>query len=101
MQHYAAHISAGEGKGMDKQKAAMYREGLQLAIQKLTAGTATPPPDALMPAAGAVQQRSMGTGKRPSVAQAEMMGDALQMAAPSQNQVVNEIAAPGKPPTAG
>jgi hypothetical protein len=30
-----------------------------------------------------------------------MMGDALQMSAPSQNQVINEIAAPGKPPTAG
>ena len=102
MQHYASHISAGEGKGMDKQKAAMYREGLQLAIAKITAGTATPPPDNLIPAAaGAVQQRGVGTGKRPSVAQAEMMGDALQMAAPSQNQVVNEIAAPGKPPTAG
>jgi hypothetical protein len=101
MQHYASHIAAGEGKGMDKQKAAMYREGLQIAISKLTAGTATPPPSDLMPAGAAVQQRSIGTGKRPSVAQANMMGDALQMAAPSQNQVVNEIAAPGKPPTAG
>jgi hypothetical protein len=100
MQHYASHIAAGEGKGMDKQKAAMYREGLQLAIQKLTAGTATPPPDNLMPA-GAVQQRSMGTGRRPSVAQANMMGDALQTVAPSQGQTINEVAAPAKPPTAG
>ena len=101
MQHYAAHIAAGEAKGMDKQKAATYREGLQLAIAKLTAGTATEPPEGLLPAAGAVQQRSMGTGKRPSVAQANMMGEALQASSPSQGQAINEIAAPGKPPTAG
>jgi hypothetical protein len=101
MQHYAAHIAAGEAKGMDKQKAATYREGLQLAIAKLTAGTATEPPEGLLPAAGAVQQRSMGTGKRPSVAQANMMGEALQASSPSQGQAIHEIAAPSKPPTAG
>jgi hypothetical protein len=93
------HIQQAEGKGMDKQKLQIYKEGLKMAYDKLTSGLNAPPVDQLMPAAGATGGQR-GGGRRPSVAQANMAGEALSESSPSQLGTINEIAAPGKPPTA-
>lgn len=102
LQHYATHITQGEAKGLPKDKIAMYKEGLKFAYDKLTAGLNAPPVDDVFPASGGASSgggKASG-GKRPSVAQAEMMGQALAETIPSQGATINEIAAPAKPPTA-
>lgn len=99
LEHYMGHLTQGEGKGMDKQKIQMYQEGLKLAYEKLTAGQSMPPASDLMPAAAAPGVGG-GGGRRPSVAQAEMMGESVAEVAPSQFQTIGAIAAPPKPPTA-
>lgn len=103
LQHYATHIGQGEAKGVPKDKIAMYKQGLKLAYDKLTAGLNAPPVDQVVPAiaGGAGGGGRPSVGKRPSVAQAEMMGEALAESIPSQGATINQIAAPSKPPTAG
>ena len=70
-----------------------------MAYDKMTAGLNAPPVDQIMPAA-AVGRSGGGGGRRPSVAQANMAGEALAESSPSQLGTINTIAAPGKPPTA-
>jgi hypothetical protein len=67
------------------------------AYAHLTAGMAAPPVEDMMPAAGAMPRRSGGGGSI-SVAQAEQANLAVS---PDQFAGVTDIAAPGKPPTAG
>jgi len=101
LQHYMTHIQQAEGKGMDKKKLQLFKEGLKMAYDKLTAGMNVPPVDQIMPAAaGGGGGGRGGGGRRPSVAQANMAGEALAASSPSQLGEINRIAAPGKPPTA-
>ena len=100
LQHYMTHIQQAEGKGMDKQKLQIYKEGLKMAYEKMTAGLNAPPVDQVMPAAAVGRSGGGGGGRRPSVAQANMAGEALAQSQPNQFGTINEIAAPAKPPTA-
>lgn len=100
LQHYMTHIQQAEGKGIDKQKLQIYKEGLKMAYEKMTAGLNAPPVDQVMPAAAVGRSGGGGGGRRPSVAQANMAGEALAQSQPNQLGTINEIAAPGKPPTA-
>jgi hypothetical protein len=93
------HIQQAEGKGMDKKKLQLFKEGLKMAYDKLTAGMNVPPVDQIMPAAAGGGGMG-GGGRRPSVAQANMAGEALAASSPSQLGEINQVAAPGKPPTA-
>jgi hypothetical protein len=101
LQHYMTHLQQAEGKGMDKKKLQLFKEGLKMAYDKLTAGMNVPPVDQVIPAvAGAGGGGRGGGGRRPSVAQANMAGEALAASSPSQLGEINQVAAPGKPPTA-
>ena len=99
LQHFIAHLAAAEQKGGDKKQLALMKDGLKVAYQKLTAGLRNAPQiDEMFPAAAAGASGGRGGGRRPSVAQANL---AKQEAPPTQNQTIQTIAAPPKPPTAG
>lgn len=103
LQHFIGHLTAAEQKGGDKQQLAIMRDGLKAAYAKLTAGLQnTPSIDDIMPAAAAAQGGGGGGGaRRPSAAQANLVQQAQQEILPTQNQTIQQIAAPAKPPTAG
>jgi hypothetical protein len=101
LQHFVGHLTQAEAKGGDKKQIAQMRDGLKLAYAKLTAGLNAPPAEEVIPAAAAAAVKGAGGGKRPSVAQAEAMGQATSEQMPNQFQTINAIAAPPKPPTAG
>jgi hypothetical protein len=100
LQHFVGHLTQAEAKGGDKKQIAQMRDGLKMAYAKLTAGLNAPPAEEVIPAAAAAVKGG-GGGKRPSVAQAEAMGQATSEQMPNQFQTINAIAAPPKPPTAG
>jgi hypothetical protein len=103
LEHFATHINQAEAKGTDKNKIAQFKEGLKLAYNKMTAGLNVPPLEKVLPAVANAPRQSgpMAGGGRPSVAQAEMMGQPTSEQIPSQFQTINAIAAPQKPTTAG
>ena len=99
LEHFVMHINQAEMKGADKAKIGEYKQMVKQAYQHLTAGMAAPPVDQIMPAAGAgMPTGGRGGGGRVSAAQAQQATDAMP---PDQFAGVNEIAAPGRPPTAG
>ena len=97
LEHFIMHINQAEMKGADKNKIAEYKQMVKEAYAHLTTGMAAPPVEDMMPAAGAMPRRS-GGGGRISMAQAEQANLAVS---PDQFAGVTDIAAPGKPPTAG
>jgi hypothetical protein len=97
LEHFIMHINQAEMKGADKNKIAEYKQMVKEAYAHITAGMAAPPVEDMMPAAGAMPRRS-GGGGRISMAQAEQANLAVS---PDQFAGVTDIAAPGKPPTAG
>jgi hypothetical protein len=97
LEHFIMHINQAEMKGADKNKIAEYKQMVKQAYQHITAGMAAPPVEDMMPAAGSMPRRS-GGGGRVSVAQAEQANLAVN---PDQFTGVTNVAAPGKPPTAG
>ena len=86
LEHFVMHINQAEMKGADKAKIGEYKQMVKQAYQHLTAAGAG------MPTGG------RGGGGRVSAAQAQQATDAMP---PDQFAGVNEIAAPGRPPTAG
>lgn len=99
LEHFITHVNQAEMKGADRNKIAEYKQMVQQAYQHLTAGMQAPPIDQIMPAAGAgMPSGGGGGGGRVSAAQAQQATEAIS---PDQFSGVNQIAAPGKPPTAG
>ena len=98
LEHFVMHINQAEMKGADRQKVGEYKQMVQQAYKHLTAGMQAPPVDQIMPAAGAGMPSGGGAGGRVSAAQAQQATEAIS---PDQFSGVNQIAAPGKPPTAG
>lgn len=98
LEHFITHINQAEMKGADRAKIAEYKQMVQEAYKHLTAGMQAPPIDQMMPAVGAMPTGGGGGVGRVSAAQAQQATEAI---APDQFSGVNQIAAPGKPPTAG
>jgi hypothetical protein len=99
LEHFITHVNQAEMKGADRTKIAEYKQMVQEAYKHLTAGMQAPPIDQMMPAAGAGMPSGRGGGGgRVSAAQAQQATEAIS---PDQFSGVNQIAAPGKPPTAG
>jgi hypothetical protein len=98
LEHFITHINQAEMKGADRNKIAEYKQMVQEAYKHLTAGMQAPPIDQMMPAAGAMPTGGGGGVGRVSAAQAQQATEAIS---PDQFSGVNQIAAPGKPPTAG
>jgi hypothetical protein len=99
LEHFITHLNQAEMKGADRNKIAEYKQMVQEAYKHLTAGMQAPPIDQMMPAAGAgMPSGGGGGGGRVSAAQAQQATEAIS---PDQFSGVNQIAAPGKPPTAG
>jgi hypothetical protein len=99
VQHFIAHVQNAEAKGADKKQIAEYKKAVSEAINYLTAGQAPISEGDLFPAA--TGGGGGGGGRRPSTAQATAMGEAVGTQNPSQNNAVNQVAAPPKPVTAG
>ena len=97
VQHFLAHIDQAEKKGADKKLISQMRAQAKAAIDHLTKGQAPQMDQNVMPAATmpAMSQR------RPSVAQSEAVAKAVSTIDPTQVGVVDRIASPPKPPTAG
>jgi hypothetical protein len=100
VQHFIGHVQNAEAKGADKKQIAEYKKAVSEAIKHLTAGQATISEGDLFPAA-AGGGGGGGGGRRPSMAQATAIGEAVGTNNPSQNNAVNQVAAPPKPVTAG
>jgi hypothetical protein len=99
LEHFITHVNQAEMKGADRAKIAEYKQMVQEAYKHLTAGMQAPPIDQIMPAASAgMPSGGGGGGGRVSAAQAQQATEAIS---PDQFSGVNQIAAPGKPPTAG
>jgi hypothetical protein len=99
LEHFITHVNQAEMKGADRAKIAEYKQMVKQAYQHITAGMAAPPIDQIMPVAGAgMPTGGRGGGGRVSAAQAQQATEAIL---PDQFSGVNQIAAPGKPPTAG
>ena len=98
VQHFIGHVQNAEAKGADKKQIAEYKKAVSEAIKHLTAGQATISEGDLFPAAAG---GGGGGGRRPSMAQATAIGEAVGTNNPSQNNAVNQVAAPPKPVTAG
>jgi hypothetical protein len=98
LEHFITHVNQAEMKGADRAKIAEYKQMVQEAYKHLTAGMQAPPIDQMMPAAGAGMPSGGGGVGRVSAAQAQQATEAIS---PDQFSGVNQIAAPGKPPTAG
>ena len=97
VQHFLAHADQAEKKGADKKLVAEVRAQAKAAIDHLTKGQAPKMDQNVMPAASMPAMRQ----RKPSVAQAEVVADASKQVQPSQMGVVDRIATPPKPPTAG
>jgi hypothetical protein len=97
IQHFLAHADQAEKKGADKKLISQMRAQAKAAIDHLTKGQAPQMDQNVMPAATmpAMSQR------RPSVAQSEAVAKAVTAIDPTQVGVVDRIASPPKPPTAG
>ena len=97
VQHFLAHIDQAEKKGADKKLISQMRAQAKAAIDHLTKGQAPQMDQNVMPAATmpAMSQR------RPSVAQSEAVAKAVSTIDPTQMGVVDRVASPPNPPTAG
>jgi len=96
LEHFVGHINQAEKKGMPKQQVAQYRKAALDAHNHLTKGMHVPPPPGFRPAAA----MPPAGGRRPVVAQAKEVGQAVAPSAPDQATQITNIAAPPKPPTA-
>ena len=102
IEHFGQHIAAAEAKGADPKVITEFRAMAKQAVDHLTASMAPQNPQNVMPAAAAGMPMSappMGRQRRVSMAQAEGAAESVPMNQ-SLMGVVNEVAAPPKPPTA-
>ena len=100
MKHFADHVGAAEAKGADRQMVAQYKQAYKQAIAHLTAGQATPPPPDIVPAVAASGGEGGGIPST-SVAKQKMLIEQFDAQNQSQNEIVNRIANPPRPVTAG
>jgi hypothetical protein len=96
MEHFVNHIQAAQVKGMPVEQLAQYKQALAQAHKHLTQGHGTPPPPDIAPAAA-------GAVSAPQVTAAGLreVGQAVGSANPSQSNLVQQLANPPRPPTAG
>lgn len=96
MEHFVGHLQAAQAKGMPNEELAQYKQALSEAQKHLTQGHGTPPPPDMAPAAaGAVG------GARVTAAGMRQVGQTTEAANPSQAGLINQLANPPRPPTAG
>jgi hypothetical protein len=102
LEHFMGHIMQAEAKGMDSKMISQFRSAAEQAFSHLTAGHGTPPPEGLIPAAagGAPSPAAGGRTGRVALGQSREFGK-LEGEVPTQFGMVNDVANPPKPPTAG
>jgi hypothetical protein len=107
MNHFQQHVAAAEAKGGNAQKIAEYKNLYKQAVSQLYAGQQAQQNPNAMPAAAMPARGGGGGGggggmrRPPSVAQQEATMSAVEGTFPSQQSVINQIANPPKPVTAG
>ena len=94
------HIGQAEAKGMDAKQLSEFKSAAQQAFEHLTAGHGTPFPEDLMPAAGGGMPMPGAKTGRVALGQSREVGKASEEI-PTQFGMVNDVANPPKPPTAG
>jgi hypothetical protein len=92
IEHYAGHIKQAEAKGAAGQTTGPFKKAMNQAVKHLTAGQVQNIPTDVMPAANAPIVGRRG----PSMP--EFGGNFKE---PSQPGIVQSVATPPKPPTAG
>jgi hypothetical protein len=102
LEHFMGHIMQAEAKGMDSKMISQFRSAAEQAFSHLTAGHGTPPPEGLIPAAagGTPSPAAGGRTGRVALGQSREFGK-LEGEVPTQFGMVNDVANPPKPPTAG
>lgn len=99
LEHFMGHIMQAQAKGADSKQLAEFRSSAEKAFQHLTAGQGTPMHPALEVAAAPPSMGGARAG-RVSLGQSREAGEAAAEI-PTQFGMINEVANPPKPPTAG
>jgi len=101
LKHFNEHIAAAEVKGADKKALQKYKEAYYQAAAHLTKGHNGPPVPDIAPAAAHGGGGHHPAAPRPSAARQKIAGEIYGQNSQSQAGLVNNIANPPKPPTAG
>ena len=99
LEHFMGHIMQAQAKGADSKQLAEFRSSAEKAFMHLTAGQGTPMHPALEVAAAPPAMGGARAG-RVSLGQSREAGEAAAEI-PTQFGMINEVANPPKPPTAG
>jgi hypothetical protein len=99
LEHFMGHIMQAQAKGMDSKQINEFRSSAEKAFQHLTAGQNIPMHPDLQPAASPPALGGRMSG-RVSLGQSREAGKAAEEI-PTQFGMVNDVANPPKPPTAG
>lgn len=99
LEHFMGHIMQAQAKGADSKQLAEFRSSAEKAFMHLTAGQGTPMHPALEVAAAPPAMGGARAG-RVSLGQSREAGQAAEEI-PTQFGMVNDVANPPKPPTAG
>ena len=100
LKHFSEHVAAAEAKGGAAEKIGEYKKMYAQAVAHLTKGQNIPPPPEIKPAA-ARGGGGGGGGGRPSAAREKLTGEVYSAGIQNQASVVQDIANPAKPVTAG
>ena len=99
IKHFAGHLKQAEAKGTPHKMLAPFYDAMNQAVHHLSGGMVKGVPDNVVPAAahhGA--PRGHGRAPKPHAQTAQAVGSLVQ--SPGQDNMVNNIANPPKPPTA-
>jgi hypothetical protein len=99
IKHFAGHLKQAEAKGTPHKMLAPFYDSMNQAVHHLSGGMVKGVPDNVVPAAahhGA--PRGHGRAPKPHAHTAQAVGSLVQ--SPGQDNMVNNIANPPKPPTA-
>jgi hypothetical protein len=99
LEHFMGHIMQAQAKGVDSRQVSEFRSAAERAFSHLTSGQGVAPHPALQPAAAPPAMGGSRAG-RVSLGQSREAGQAADEI-PTQFGMVNEVANPPKPPTAG
>jgi hypothetical protein len=99
IEHFMGHVMQAEAKGASREQLSEFRSSAEKAFMHLTAGQGTPMHPSLQPAAAPPAMGGQRAG-RVSLGQSREAGNAAEEI-PTQFGMVNDVANPPKPPTAG
>jgi hypothetical protein len=99
IEHFMGHVMQAEAKGASREQLSEFRASAEKAFMHLTAGQGTPIHPSLQPAAAPPAMGGQRAG-RVSLGQSREAGNAAEEI-PTQFGMVNDVANPPKPPTAG